>query len=353
MLLFAAFVGRCEFPKKDGGPISNQTCRKRLDDIDLLVKSYCPDSIMSHLQQVKKDLDEKFRVPFLGCYSVGKSTLINSLAGEKVCATGFEPTTGAVTSIDIPGANWIAVDSPGLDAIDHEEHKEEAMEAARRSNVAVFVEDATRPFSNAILPLIKEVSEAHANVVIVLNKWNRLETEEERNACMKYVNKVRSQKFPGKNIPVFQMDARSRTDKQFQALKLHLINYVNENEYVQKLQSGLAAEMRAIKTAKEGLERKKDDLTQKFEREEERKQSEMEKIRNEIDNEVERRSRVHANIVKTQTEIQKLEKSRRGFREATKVRKTPLFLVCVSLCVCVCVCVCPCPCPPVLTGMCG
>lgn len=55
------------------------------------------------LHTAKADFDKKPMIMFVGAFSAGKSTLINTLLGQKLCDTGIKPTTSQVTFISTTG----------------------------------------------------------------------------------------------------------------------------------------------------------------------------------------------------------------------------------------------------------
>ena len=168
------------------------------------------------LKTAREDFDKKPMIMFVGAFSAGKSTLINNLLGEKRCATGIRPTTN-----DLHFHDWhrhLLVDSTGLDNWNQPEHKQKALEAARRSNRAVLVINARQPIGEREIPILKQLAESQSKITVAINYWNHLETEEERSECMTYVQGCLEEIMPGLSVEVFPINAKSGSDPGVQQL---------------------------------------------------------------------------------------------------------------------------------------
>lgn len=168
------------------------------------------------LHTAKADFDKKPMIMFVGAFSAGKSTLINTLLGQKLCDTGIKPTTS-----DLHFYNWhghLLVDSTGLDNWNQPEHKQKALEAARRSNRAVVVISARQPIGEREIPILKQLVESQSKITMAINYWNHVETEEERSECMTYVQDCLEEIMPGLPVEVIPMDARNGSDPGVQKL---------------------------------------------------------------------------------------------------------------------------------------
>ena len=178
------------------------------------------EDIRSALQIAKQDFEKPIMIMFVGAFSAGKSALINSILNKKVCATGIRPTTSEIQEFQWDG--MLLVDSAGLDAMNKPEHKEKALEAARRSNVAVVVLNARQPLRESEKPILREVLQANSKVVVAINYWNHVQKKEEREECMKCVEEILADLMPGKRPPLFYVDASSSGDKGVKQLRKHL-----------------------------------------------------------------------------------------------------------------------------------
>ncbi|MRJ07017.1 MAG: hypothetical protein C6I01_05810 [Epsilonproteobacteria bacterium] len=66
------------------------------------------------LEELKEELENyQPKVAVIGEFSAGKSTLINSLLGEKILPTGFRPTTTKITTLKFGEPNLVVNGEPG------------------------------------------------------------------------------------------------------------------------------------------------------------------------------------------------------------------------------------------------
>ena len=198
-------------------------------------------NICGALKTARDDLDKKFLIMFAGAFSVGKSTLVNNFLGEEVCATGRDPTTD-----DLDEYLWegrLLVDSPGLDAWNQPEHKKKALEAARRSNLAVLVTSALQPLGDREVPILKELVRAQSKITVAINYWNFLETDEDRRQVEEHVQKCLKEIMPGISVEIFKVNAKKNGDPGVQKLSQFLRS---RDDSGQKLVSAKAAIQNAV-----------------------------------------------------------------------------------------------------------
>ena len=127
------------------------------------------------------------RVALLGKPNVGKSSLLNSLAGsdrvvvDPVAGTTVDPVDEL---IELMGTWWWFVDTAGIrrrskEASGHEYYATLRTQAALdRAEVAVVLVDASQPLSEQDVRIIHMVIEAGRALVLAFNKWDL--TDEER-----------------------------------------------------------------------------------------------------------------------------------------------------------------------------
>jgi GTPase len=127
------------------------------------------------------------RVALLGKPNVGKSSLLNALAGsdrvvvDSVAGTTVDPVDEL---IELKGTWWWFVDTAGIrrrskEASGHEYYATLRTQAALdRAEVAVVLVDASEPMSEQDVRIITMVIEAGRALVIAYNKWDL--TDEER-----------------------------------------------------------------------------------------------------------------------------------------------------------------------------
>jgi GTPase len=127
------------------------------------------------------------RVALLGRPNVGKSSLLNKLAGEQralvdsVAGTTRDPVDEL---IELGGTTWRFVDTAGIRRRFRESQGADYYAALRtagaldRAEVAVVLIDASQPLTEQDLRIISMVIEAGRALVIAYNKWDL--TDEER-----------------------------------------------------------------------------------------------------------------------------------------------------------------------------
>ena len=125
-------------------------------------------------------MEEKFKsgfVSILGRTNVGKSSIINSLVGEKVAAVANKPqTTRTVIRaiVNRPNSQIIFVDTPGI-------HKpksklgnvmvENAFEVSKDVDVVVFVVEATSDeIGRGDKLILEKIKESNKKTILVINK---------------------------------------------------------------------------------------------------------------------------------------------------------------------------------------
>ena len=127
------------------------------------------------------------KLAIVGKRNAGKSTLINSLAGEKrVIVSDIAGTTRDAVDvrIEMDGVHFLAIDTAGVrkrksfegDVEWYAHHR--AMRSIRRADVVLLLIDAAVPVSQVDKQLSLEIQRQYKPCVIVVNKWDVVE---ERN----------------------------------------------------------------------------------------------------------------------------------------------------------------------------
>jgi GTP-binding protein len=126
------------------------------------------------------------RVAIVGRPNVGKSSLLNKLAGEDrvvvddVAGTTVDPVDELV---ELGGRTWRFIDTAGIrkrvkEASGHEYYASLRTNAAvERAEVCVMVVDASQTLSEQDLRIITSVAEAGRALVIAFNKWDLVDEE--------------------------------------------------------------------------------------------------------------------------------------------------------------------------------
>ncbi len=129
------------------------------------------------------------RVALLGRPNVGKSSLLNKLAGQEralvdaVAGTTRDPVDEL---IELGGTTWRFVDTAGIRRRFRENQGADYYAALRtagaldRAEVAVVLIDASEPLAEQDLRIVSMVIEAGRALVIAYNKWDLVDTERQR-----------------------------------------------------------------------------------------------------------------------------------------------------------------------------
>ena len=137
------------------------------------------------------------RVALVGRPNVGKSSLLNVLAGApRVLVDDAEGTTRDAVDelIDFGGSTWRFIDTAGLRKRANQASGTDyyatlrTQSALERCECAVVVLDASLPISEQDLRVITMVEEAGKAMVIVMNKWDLVD-EDRRDQLAKEIDR--------------------------------------------------------------------------------------------------------------------------------------------------------------------
>jgi GTP-binding protein len=129
------------------------------------------------------------RVALLGRPNVGKSSLLNKLAGEERALV--DPVAGTTRDpvdqlVELGGTTWRFVDTAGIRRRFRENQGADYYAALRtagaldRAEVAVVLIDASEPLTEQDLRIVSMVIEAGRALVIAYNKWDLVDPERQR-----------------------------------------------------------------------------------------------------------------------------------------------------------------------------
>ena len=151
------------------------------------------DVILDALPDAPKEADEAERGPrrvaLLGRPNVGKSSLLNKLAGHQRALV--DPVAGTTRDpvdelIELGGTTWRFVDTAGIRRRFRENQGADYYAALRtagaldRAEVAVVLIDASEPLTEQDLRIVAMVIEAGRALVIACNKWDLVDEERQR-----------------------------------------------------------------------------------------------------------------------------------------------------------------------------
>jgi small GTP-binding protein len=190
----------------------------------------------SALERSIAQLDRLFLLVVIGEFNAGKSAFINALAGTHLLEEGVTPTTttlqilqfGEVREryVDRSGAAIIAsplplledlniVDTPGTNAI-FREHERLTSEFVPQADLVLFVTSADRPFTESERAFLHDIKNWGKKIVIVINKIDLLEREEERQQVVRFVSD-NARDLLGAAPEVFPVSARRALRKKLAA----------------------------------------------------------------------------------------------------------------------------------------
>lgn len=140
-------------------------------------------------QMESEDVDRPRRVALVGRPNVGKSSLLNALAGnERVVVDSLAGTTRDPVDeiIELNGRQWIFVDTAGIRKRSHQAQGTEYYATLRtdtaieKAEVAVVLLDASVPMTEQDLRILSTVERHGRALVLVFNKWDLV--DEDRRA---------------------------------------------------------------------------------------------------------------------------------------------------------------------------
>ncbi len=140
-------------------------------------------------EDVEEAEDGPVRVALLGRPNVGKSSLVNALLGESRVVVSDIPGTTR-DAVDTPlrrgGRDYLLVDTAGIRRQGRVERGLEkagvfrSLRALERCHIAVLVVDASEGITDQDLHLAGQALEAKRGLVLVLNKWDLLAKDPDR-----------------------------------------------------------------------------------------------------------------------------------------------------------------------------
>ena len=164
-------------------PISALHGRGTGDLLDAVVAAF-PEQVRE--PQAPEDEDGPPRVALLGRPNVGKSSLLNRLAGEeRVVVDSVAGTTRDAVDelIELGGRTWKFIDTAGirrrfraLQGADYYATMRTGA-ALERAEVAVVLMDVSEPLAEQDIRVIEQVVEAGRGLVLAFNKWDILDDE--------------------------------------------------------------------------------------------------------------------------------------------------------------------------------
>lgn len=166
-----------------------------------------PDEQITMLKETLQALEDSFLVVVVGEFNAGKSSFINALLNTDKLAEGVTPTTAQINLIRYgetesvtPVEQWgqlvqlpmdllqsvSFVDTPGTNAV-IQEHEVLTRWFLPRADMVLFLSSADRPFSESENKFMQSIRDWGKKTVLILNKIDLLETEEDRQQVINFV----------------------------------------------------------------------------------------------------------------------------------------------------------------------
>ncbi len=216
-----------ELPDSVHGLVARE--RELLTDLLVLLgKLEAEQRTVDDVRTALSDLGGLFMLVVAGEFNAGKSSLVNALLGERVMPEGVTPTTDRVTLItygeeareQAEGPNVVRrtypnqlldavafVDTPGTNAI-VTKHQELSERFVPRADLVLFVTSADRPFTQSERTFLELIASWGKKVLMVVNKIDILEADEERRKVLDYVRDNARETLGVSSVEVFGVSAR-------------------------------------------------------------------------------------------------------------------------------------------------
>ena len=237
--------------------------RNFLNDLQLeLVENNVAKEDLDSLKHSIRQLDDLFLIVIVGEFNSGKSAFINALLGQQLLKEGVTPTTSQInilrygekneshliekdqTILSFPVeilSELSIVDTPGTNAIIRQ-HEELTTHFVPRADLILFVTSADRPFTESERSFMQSIRDWGKKVVIILNKIDILEDEEELTQVVDFVHK-NAQTLMGRTLEIFPVSARQALrakngevnlweDSSFEALETYIRNSLDQTGQV-------------------------------------------------------------------------------------------------------------------------
>ncbi len=203
--------------------------------------------------QQEDEEDEVVRVAVIGKPNVGKSSLINRIAGEeRVIVSNIAGTTrdATDTAVENEYGKYVFIDTAGIrrkSRVDEEIEKYSVLRAymaVDRSEVCVIMIDATVGFTEQDSKVAGYAHEQGKGCIVAVNKWDAV--EKDGRTMQEYRRKLESDFSFMSYVPFLFISAKTgqRVDKLY-----GLINFVNEQNAM-RISTGKLNDLLAYATAR-------------------------------------------------------------------------------------------------------
>jgi len=151
-------------------------------------------------RQTERPKDTIMKLAVVGKRNVGKSTFINSLAGEERMIVSEVPGTTR-DAVDVcfekDGHSFLAIDTAGVrkktkmaqNSIEFYSHTR-ALSSIRRADVVLLFLDSTSEISQVDKHLARDISNEYKPCILVVNKWDLAKDRADTQAYHEYIDKL-------------------------------------------------------------------------------------------------------------------------------------------------------------------
>ena len=213
------------------------------------------DECFKHIDFDKEDdvEDDKIKVAIIGKPNVGKSSLVNKIAGEeRVIVADMAGTTRDATDTEVENefGKFILIDTAGIrrkSRVDDSVEKYSVLRsymAVDRSDVCVIMIDATEGFTEQDSKVAGYAHEQGKACVIAINKWDAI--EKETNTMNEFTKKLQNDFSFMSYAPFVFISAKTgqRLNKLFELI----VSTYEQN--CRRISTGMLNDMLAYATAK-------------------------------------------------------------------------------------------------------
>lgn len=202
--------------------------RQKLGELRVaLVRAEAGEELQKALGRATLQLDELFLLVVVGEFNAGKSSVLNTLLGERVLEEGPTPTTSRIQlikhgqertrtpaggdfeeiTLPVPILREMSVvDTPGTNAVVRG-HEALTREFVPRADLVLFVTSADRPFTETERTFLETIRDWGKKVVVAVNKVDILEQPDDVRKVVEFV-KDKLRELLGLRTEVFPVSAR-------------------------------------------------------------------------------------------------------------------------------------------------
>lgn len=197
------------------------------------------DALVAHIPEEEEVTEEQVpKLAVVGRPNVGKSTLINTLLGEeRNIVTNIAGTTrdSVHTRYNMFGFDFEIIDTAGLRKKKQIEDDLEfystvrTIKAIDKSDVCLLLLDAEDGLERQDLHIFWQVVESYRGVVIVVNKWDKI--EKDHTTMIEFEDKIRERIAPFTDVPII-FTSNVKRQRIFKALETALEVHQNRSRKI-------------------------------------------------------------------------------------------------------------------------